>query len=137
MNLKSDKNTYSLFWGVLPIIILFAIYAHYRDSTISINIHDTYLIINLFHLEILAFISFLLTGIIYFILEKRKRKLLKILIYTHFILSISSYLIPHYNSFFTKNSNLIAGVSLLLIVIALLLLFTNMIIGIFCKESIN
>jgi len=120
MNLKSNKNTYSLFWGVLPIIILFAIYAHYRDSTISINIHDTYLIINLFHLEILAFISFLLTGIIYFILEKRK-----------------SYLIPHYNSFFTKNSNLIAGVSLLLIVIALLLLFTNMIIGIFCKESIN
>jgi len=138
MKSKLKTNTHLLFWGLIPCILAFTFYNYnyHKDSTLDINVHDTYFVISNFELEVLTLICFFITGIKYYILEKLKRKKFSILILIHFISSVVPYLIFLFKTLlFTRYSNLFLGMSLVLILIALALFFINMVIGIIWKEN--
>lgn len=76
----------SYFFTITPIVyfLISVIFTADLDSTIDINVHDTYFVISNLHLSILVSMFVLLQGILYLIVEKAKLKLNSLLTKLHF-----------------------------------------------------
>lgn len=93
MNIKKIK-VYHLFWIVSAIIVIIGlIQINYPDSTVDINIDDTYLVIANSHLAVLLSVSYFLMGFGYWLIQKiLKKPLVKYLTIIHCVILIGSFI---------------------------------------------
>lgn len=79
------KASYFFIITVIVYFLISVIFAADLDSTIDINVHDTYFVISNLHLLIVTSFFVLLQGILYLIFDKLKLKLYSLLIKLHFL----------------------------------------------------
>lgn len=94
MNLKKIK-VYHLFWIVSVLIILIGLVLNNDPNSIfDINIHDTYFVISNYHISIILFLFYFLTGFGYWIIQKVfKKQLVQFLTISHSIILIGSFIL--------------------------------------------
>ncbi|KRB57998.1 cbb3-type cytochrome c oxidase subunit I [Flavobacterium sp. Root186] len=148
MNLQKIK-VYHLFWITAISILLIGIIN--SDSTLDINVHDTYFVIAHFYIALVLFLLFFLMGLGYWFIQKvLKKQLLKYLTAIHTVILIGSFigywLVMLYFKLFPKDMafslfddyqliNVILTTQLLLIIfIATPLYITNLLIASFSKN---
>lgn len=136
-----------IFLLAIPIIMLIGIFS--GDTTLDINVHDTYYVIAYFYLTILISILFGIIGIGYWLMLTANRKLSKWLNLTHIVLTIGGIvtiiLIPYLLNSRTESEyplfdglatqNLIISIVAILIFFGQLIYISNLIIGIFNKNK--
>ncbi|WP_103071637.1 hypothetical protein [Aquimarina sediminis] len=133
---------YLLFWISIPIILLVIFFS--GDSTLDINIHDTYFVIEHAYISYLVSITLGLIGLGYWIMIKLNRKLSKTLIAIHELLTLGGFLaiwisnmifkrVPLFDSIGTEN--LVLTIFALLIIIGQVFYLLNLIMGLFKKEK--
>ncbi|WP_367278102.1 cbb3-type cytochrome c oxidase subunit I [uncultured Algibacter sp.] len=146
MNFLKNKP-YIIFW-IIGIIIFIPFFKHISfDSTIDINVHDTYFVVAHYHLGMIFLIFFVLIGLIYWVLNIFKRKKVNWLTICHIILTIMSTFLLFYSDYLfgsstfqsnnkypyfdgLLNSNLIKTLAFLMFGIGQILFFFNILIGI-------
>lgn len=84
----SIKTSYLFIITAIVYFLISVIFTADLDSTIDINVHDTYFVISNLHLSILVSIFVLLQGILYLIVEKTKLKLNLLLAKLHFTFTV-------------------------------------------------
>lgn len=151
MHLKKIK-TYHLFWCVAALILLIGLFDNDPDSTLDINIHDTYFVIANLHVAVVLFLFYFLNGFGYWAVEKLlKKKLEKSLTLIHCIILIGSFVFYWLIVFYTKlflpnpefalfdNHYLINRILIyeffLIIFVATPIYITNLLIGPFRKSN--
>lgn len=153
MNIEKIK-VYDSFWitAILILIIGFVL-SNDPESTLDINIHDTYFVIANYHLTILLFTSYFLMGLGYWLVQKLfKKQLLKSLTIIHTVILLGSFIIywgaffygklflqnPVFPEFFDDRQlmNIILIDEVLLIVfVATPIYIINLLIGLFRKKN--
>ena len=81
----SIKASYLFAITTIVYFLISVIFTADLDSTVDLNIHDTYFVISNLHLSIVTSFFVLLQGILYLIIEKMKLKLYSLLIKLHFL----------------------------------------------------
>lgn len=129
------KKPYLIFLLSIPIVLLIGIFN--EESTLTINVHDTYFIIAYLHVAILISILFSILGFGYWLMNKAQYKLNKGLNLAHIILTFGSLSITYFISFVIKDHGefplydqtpklmLAQIVTVLLILLGLILFFIN------------
>lgn len=147
MNLKYFKP-YHLFFVVALLHLLIGIKSFYDDTTLDINLHDTYYVISHFDVAIVLGFLYFLQGLGYLIVQKiLKRKLVDWLTIVHTFIMIGSFIyywsFTGYYRFLAVNSNslfdnsyqtiniILTILTLLIFLIALPAFIINLIIGAF------
>ncbi len=117
------------------------------DTTLDINVHDTYFIISHLHLSVLISILFGIMGFGYWVIQRSGRKLSKWLNWTHILLTFGGILVVlilsrfysqkfadyEFNMALTQIINLI----ILLIIIGQLVFPINIVYGLLRKKKQN
>ena len=67
---KVIKNIHVLFWGCIPLFLLYGILQLHPDNVIDINIDDTIYVAAIIHVMVFQSIFFFLIGLIYFWMYK-------------------------------------------------------------------
>lgn len=92
------KNTHLLFWGFIPIFLLYG-FLNYKEA-IDINIHDTMFVIATLHFMVFISIIFFVIGFTYYnSYKKGKLKLNNSLTVLHTIITIAGLLLVFIFSF--------------------------------------
>lgn len=152
MNLKKIK-VYHLFWIVAVLIILIGIIQSRDPNTsLSINIHDTYYVIGNFDCTVFLSVCYFLMGTSYWLLQKVfKKQLVKFLTFIHSTILIGSFVFywiiffyhpqyqvnenfPLYDDYLSVNTVIIIEL-LLIVFIATPVYIINLLIGIFRKRK--
>jgi len=81
----SIKTSYIFAITTIVFFLISVIFTNDLDSTVDLNVHDTYFVISNLHLSIVTSFFVLLQGILYLIIEKMKLKLYSLLIKLHFL----------------------------------------------------
>lgn len=90
MNIKKIK-VYHLFWIVAALILLIGLFSN-NSSVLDLNIHDTYFVISNYHVSILLFICYFITGLGYWLVQTvYKKQLIKYLTIIHTVILIGSF----------------------------------------------
>jgi len=151
MNFKNLKPYHS-FFIVAFLILLIGIKSLYEDTTLDINVHDTYYIISHFHIAILLCVLYFFQGFFYWIVQKlMKRKLVSWLTAVHTFILIGSFIyywmFVAYYEFLAEPINLLFDdysektnmtltiLTLLIFFIAVPAFIINLIIGVFRKAD--
>lgn len=94
MNFQKIK-AYHLFWVISLIILLIGLCRSADpNSSLDINVHDTYFVIAYLHAGILLFLFYFLTGLGYWFVQKiLKKQLIKPLTIIHSTILIGSFII--------------------------------------------
>ncbi|KAF2337832.1 cbb3-type cytochrome c oxidase subunit I [Flavobacterium nitrogenifigens] len=146
-NLKS----YHYFWIVSSIILLIGLSnLKNEDSTIDVNIHDTYYVIEHFLLAEILFFGYLFLGLGYWLVEKiLKKQLISILTRIHTSILIGSFLVywivilytkilskedDIFNNSYEKINITLMTMFLAIIFIAQPIYITNILIALFRKK---
>ncbi len=87
------RKTYLIFWSIALVLFLPYIFDIDLDSTLDINIHDTYFVIQHFYIGLFYLIFFGISGLIYWLLEILKRKRIDWLTITHSLITVISIII--------------------------------------------
>jgi len=149
MNLQKVK-VYHLFWITALIILVIGI--SNPESTLDINIHDTYFIIAHFHVAVVFSLLFFLMGLGYWLVQKvLKKQLVKSLTLIHSLIVIGGFvfywLLMLYIRLFPEDKHdpfpsdlyrvnvIIASEFLLIICIGIPIYIINLLIGIFRKSK--
>lgn len=149
MNLQKIK-VYHLFWITALIILVIGI--SNPESTLDINIHDTYFIIAHFHVAVVFSLLFFLKGLGYWLFQKVfKKQLVRSLTVIHSLILIGGFvfywLLMLYIRLFPEDKNtpfpsdlyrvnvIIASEFLLIICIGIPIYMINLLIGIFRKSK--
>ena len=153
MNLKKIK-VYNLFWMVAAVILLIGLAGiNNPDSTLDINVHDTYFVIADFYIEVATCLFFFLMGLGYWLIQKvYKKQLIKYLTIIHAAILIGSFIlywiIMLYFKIFPKDLafplfddyqliNVVLVIEILLIVfIGIPVYIVNLLIAIFRKNKL-
>ena len=151
MNLRKIK-IYNLFWLVALIILMIGlIQTHNEDTTLDINIHDTYFVIAHFYVALFLSLAYYLIGLGYWIVQKiMKRKLISILTIIHSAILNGSFLVywlvigyskvfsetpfPLFDNYQLINQTLVI-LSILILFVGQPIYIINLIIGIFKKPK--
>ncbi|WP_405396541.1 hypothetical protein [Maribacter sp. Asnod2-G09] len=88
---KITQSPHLVFWVLIPVILLIGFIK--PDKTLDINIHDTYLVIDLINLAVSISIIFGILGFGYWVIIKLNRKLLNWLTVIHLLITIIGFLI--------------------------------------------
>jgi heme/copper-type cytochrome/quinol oxidase subunit 1 len=150
MILKKIKARH-LFWIVSILIVIIGFYKENNpNSTLDINIHDTYFVISNYDCTLVLFTLYFLTGLLYWLFEYLPQKqLLKPLTFIHTTILIGSFIIywlvilyskivilrnpfPLFDNYLLINSTLIIEF-LLIIFVAIPTFLINLLIGLFRK----
>jgi len=83
------NKPYKIIWLSIPLVIGLSLIG--LNKTIDIQMHDTYLVISLFHVGILFSIILGVIGFFYWLM--RKKKLINWMTVVHVIITIGSFLI--------------------------------------------
>lgn len=151
MNLKYLKP-YHLFFVVALLHLLIGIKSFYDDTTLDINLHDTYYVIPSFYFAFILFICYFFQGLGYWVFQKAlKRKLVKWLTFINTFIMIGSFvyywLFTGYYKYLAENSNPLLydsyqTINITLTILTLLIFFIavpafiiNLIIGVFRKTD--
>ncbi|MCA1918206.1 hypothetical protein B0A79_17080 [Flavobacterium piscis] len=150
MTIKNIK-VYHLFWVVAIISLLIGVFN--PEETLDINIHDTYFVIAGFHMAVVLFVCYFISGFAYWLIQKAlKKPLIKYLTLIHSVILIGSYifywLIILYCKLFLSNhefplfddgsrliSITLAFEFVLIIFVALPIFIVNLAIGILRKSN--
>lgn len=98
------EKPYLIFWLIIPIVIIIG-YINFHN-VIDVNIHDTYYIINYFHLTIIISLVLGIIGLIYFLSNLFRLNLLKRLTKIHILtFFISLILIFLFNKLYKTNTS--------------------------------
>lgn len=141
-NIKSLKS-YHLLWifALISIIISFFEYFLLKESTIDINVHDTYFVIAHFHITYLIFTVLFILGFLYYLFYRIELKLIRALTRIHVFITCFSlpvyYIGNIFNSIKTKNNvpplfddisytNIFISILILVVIIAQLLFILNL-----------
>ncbi|PXY46102.1 hypothetical protein DMB68_02625 [Flavobacterium hydrophilum] len=144
--IKKNIKVYHLFWLIAVIILLIGLFD--PDSTLDINVHDTYFVIANLHVAIALFIFYFFNGFGYWSVEKvLKKQLQKYLTLIHTTILIGSFviywLVILYSKLFLSNpsfplfdGSLIINITLayeflLIAFVGLPIYIINLLIGIF------
>ncbi|BDU27308.1 hypothetical protein [Flavobacterium sp. GSB-24] len=152
MNLKKIK-VYHLFWFVAVLVAFIALVSsNYPNSSLDINISDTYFVISNYHLAIVLFFSYLLMGLGYWLVLKiLNKQLFKLLTIIHTLILIGSFLFywivvvfgklhlnnrtyNYFDDFELINITLVSEF-LIIIFVATPIYIINLLIGIFRKSK--
>ncbi len=87
---KILNTPHLIFWSAIPITLTIGL--SFRDSTLDINIHDTYFITSQLYIAYLISILFGVLGLGYWVLIICKRKLIKELSILHIISTLGGVL---------------------------------------------
>lgn len=151
MILKNIK-TYHLFYLAAFLNLLIGIKSFYEDTTLDINVHDTYYVISHLDIAIVLCMMYFLQGFCYWLVQKvMKRNLVSWLTIVHTFILIGSFvyywiLLGYYE--FLENppgplfSNFPQSLNVTLTILALLIIciglpayIVNLFIGIFRKRN--
>lgn len=153
MNFKRIK-VYHYFWFTSLLILIMGFFSqHLPDSVLDINIHDTYFVIEHFHLAILLAVFYFLSGSGYWFVEKiLKKKVVTILTIIHCVILFGSFIcywlvylyaklipsepFPLFDNYELINKTLLISF-LLIFFIGLPIYLINLLIGIFRKSPIH
>lgn len=92
------KKPYLILWGCIPVLILISLLA--SNDTLDINVHDTYFVIDYYHIVILLSIPLSILALIYWSFYKTNRKLYQFLTWFHIIVTTSSFVFLLWYSIF-------------------------------------
>lgn len=139
---KVIHKPHLFFLWLVPIILL-AGYLN-RDNTILFNVHDIYLLIDVWHMSLLSSIFFGLVCINYYLLASNQKRLNTTLTKIHLSLQVI-VLIPLLFYFFTPEAdrsiegsidmNMILGLSFFIFLLATILHFINFFISLLRKKQ--
>ena len=103
MNLKNIK-AYNLFLITSIIILLIGFYrSNDPDSTLDLNVYDTYFVMSNYHCTIVLFSLYFLTGLLYWVFEKLPKKhLITPLTAIHTFILIGSFVFYWIIIFYSK-----------------------------------
>jgi len=153
MNFKR-LQVYHYFWLTSLLILMIGCYIqNLPDSTLDINFHDTYYVIEQIHLAILLAVFYFLTGSGYLFVEKiLKKKLLNFLTIIHCVILFGSFIcywivylysnlipaepFPLFDNYELINKTLLISF-LIIAFIGLPVYLINLLIGIFRKSAIR
>lgn len=154
MNLKNIK-AYNLFLITSILILLIGFYRSTDpNSSLDLNVHDTYFVMSNYHCTIVLFSLYFLTGLLYWVFEKLpKKQLLKPLTLIHTFIFIGSFVFYWIVIFYSKQlkadpnfpmlnyeSQLInitlVNEFLLIIFVAIPIFIINLLIGLFRRTQI-
>ncbi|AOW19396.1 hypothetical protein [Urechidicola croceus] len=145
---KLINKPYLVFWAFSIISILLGIFK--GDKTIDINIYDTYFVFLSRDFGLLIAILFSIMGFGYWVVLKTNHKLLKSLTAIHLVITTIGIAIILISSVFLQSSIgigsenyekkviiaiYILNTTLLILLLSLILYFTNIIYGIFNKKK--
>lgn len=151
MNFKNNK-IYNLFWLVaLIILVIGLIQTQNEDTTLDINIHDTYFVIAHFYVALFLSLAYYLIGLGYWIVQKvMKRKLIKVLTIIHSVILNGSFIVywlvigyskafvdtpfPLFDNYQLINQTLVI-LTVLILLIGQPIYIINLIIGILKKQK--
>ena len=139
------QKPHLIFFLSIPIIILTGLLS--GESTLDINIHDTYFIISYLDISILISIVFAIIGFGYWLMYKAQHKLINGLNFAHIVLTFGSLLFTYCISFFTKGYSefplfddtpklaLAQSLTALLILLGLFVFLINIVISILKRKK--
>jgi heme/copper-type cytochrome/quinol oxidase subunit 1 len=148
MNIKKIK-VHHIFWIVAVIMLIIGLSD--PNSSVDINIHDTYFVIANYHLAIVLFLFYTLNGLGYWLVQYVfKKQLVKLLTIVHSVILLGSFLLYwivfFYNPRTYTNTNfplfddhqsinvVLVSEILLILFIATPIYIINLLIGIFRKS---
>ncbi len=141
------QKPFFFFWMLIPIFILINVLD--LKKSIDINIHDTYIIIEISQLSLYAVFLFLLIGVNYFIIHKLTKPLNTWITRVHIILQIvvlipfiifliSDEITPSLSStILSMDANLFIVIQFLIFFISLIIHFINFVMSIFIYKKIT
>ncbi|NAS32527.1 hypothetical protein GTQ40_16210 [Flavobacteriaceae bacterium R38] len=139
---KIIEKPHFIFLFTIPIIILIGILN--RDTTLDINVHDTYFVIFFFHLAMLISILFGIIGLGYRIMKETNKRLSKWLNLIHIGLTFGGVIITSTSMLFYRdevteykfnnNMNLIITLITLFTILGQIVFPINMIYGLRKKQ---
>ncbi|KOP38447.1 hypothetical protein DBB36_12890 [Flavobacterium sp. WLB] len=147
-------KAYHLFWITATIILLIGIAGiNNPDSTLDINVHDTYFVIAHIHIAVVLSLLYFLMGLGYWFIQKVfKKQLIKYLTAIHIVILIGSFIsywllmlyfklfptdaFPLFDDYQLVNMLLVSQL-LLIIFIATPLYIINLLIALFSKKKVN
>ena len=135
---------HTIFWICIPLIVLIGMLEG-GSAAIDINVHDTYFIIAAFHMAILNSILFGIIGFGYWLMQRFNRVLSKWLNWAHIILTLGGLVILWIISWIRSNSipdsfdtlNMVAVITVLVIIFGQILYLINIFIGLFKKRNVT
>lgn len=151
INLRKIK-IYNLFWLIgLVILMIGLVQNRIEDTTLDINIHDTYFVISHFYVALFLSLAYYLTGLGYWIVQKAmKRKLINVLTIIHSVILNGSFLVywlvigyskvfletrfPLFDNYQLINETLLI-LSILILLVGQPIYIINLTIGIFKKQK--
>lgn len=147
-------KAYHIFWITAVIILLIGIAGiNNPDSTLDINVHDTYFVIAHIHIAVVLSLLYFLMGLGYWFIQKVfKKQLIRYLTAIHIVILIGSFisywLLMLYFKLFPKDmasplfddyqlvNVLLVSQLLLIIFIATPLYIINLLIALFSKKKL-
>lgn len=155
MNVKKLK-VYNLFFIVSILILLIGFYrGSDPNSSLDINVYDTYYVMSYYHCTIVLFTLYFLTGLLYWLFEKLpKKQLINPLTIIHSSILIGSFviywLVILYSKLLIRDSNFplldngnqlinitLVNEFLLIIFVAVPIFIINLLIGLFRTKEIS
>ena len=141
MNSKKSRYPTYVFWGLIPILLIYS-YLFLSPTGLDIQMHDTYFVIDLFHIRLFIVIYFGLIGFLY--LKFEKFKLIKAMTFIHVLITFLVMILLPFNpmsasSLFSvdrlgyfdaySTANFYCTMAILILVFAQLLFLVNLFIG--------
>jgi len=147
------KHTHFWFWSTAIIILILGFIVYDPDTTLDVNVRDTYYVIAHSHLTVITAVFYFISGLPYFIFKLLKCRPYRVFTVIHLAVMVGGFIAYYIISFIiramaTKNEfpifdntaerlNTLAILSFFLVVLVQPLFLVNILIGTFRKQQPN